>query len=129
MQGKSLMSNINKVSDKEIQEDIRAIMGNTADFNRTTDALNLTEDELLIFKRAVHQLKKETPNALILRKAYDIFIVKSFNNSADTSYDTQAILSVKEKPEKETNIKADTKNIKIVAVFILLIVLYKTIFS
>ena len=86
------MSNGKRLSDKEILEDMGAMLKNTVDFERTIDMMNLTEDELLIFKRAAHQLRKSNPNPLILRKAYDIFIVKSYSNSAVNHYDTQSIL-------------------------------------
>ena len=89
------MSNTNKLSDKEILEDMSAMLKHTADFERTIDMMNLTEDELLIFKRAAHQLKKLNPNTQILRKAYDIFIVKSYNNNAVNHHDTQSILGDK----------------------------------
>ena len=60
------MSKVNKLSDKEILEDMNAMLRHTADFERTISMLNLTDDEELIFKRAAHQLKKETPNMQIL---------------------------------------------------------------
>jgi len=62
------------------------------DFERTIAIMNLTEDELLIFKRAAYQLRKPQPNMLILRKAYDIFVVKSYANTTTNHHDTQAIL-------------------------------------
>ena len=89
------MSNRKKLSDKEILEDMSGMLKHTADFERTIDMMNLTEDELLIFKRAAHQLKKSEPNMLILRKAYNIFIVKSYSNNATNHHDTQSILGEK----------------------------------
>jgi len=86
------MSNSKKLSDKEIREDMGAMLKSTVDFERTMGMINLNEDELLIFKRAARQLKKADPNMQILRKAYDIFIVKSYSNSAGNHYDTQSIL-------------------------------------
>jgi len=86
------MGNSKKLSDKEILEDMSAMLKSTVDFDRTMGMINLNEDELLIFKRAAHQLKKADPNMQILRKAYDIFIVKSYSNSASNHYDTQSIL-------------------------------------
>ena len=86
------MSNSKKLSDKEILEDMSGMLKRTVDFERTIEMMNLTEDELLIFKRAAHQLKKSDPNTQILRKAYDIFIVKSYNNNAVNHHDTQSIL-------------------------------------
>ena len=86
------MSKIKRVSDKEVLEDMTAILKHTVDFERNIDMINLNEEELLIFKRAANQLRKTEPNMLILRKAYDIFVVKSFANSKSNHHDTQAIL-------------------------------------
>ena len=86
------MKKMKKVSDKEILEDMTDMLQHTADFKRTTSMIKMSEDELLIFKRAAHQLKKPEPNMLILRKAYDIFIAKSYSNNSTNHYDTQTIL-------------------------------------
>ena len=86
------MGSIKRLSDKEIREDMRAMFKSTINFDRTIGMMNLTDDELLIFKRAAHQLKKAQPNMLIRRRAYDIFLVKSYANTAINYHDTQAIL-------------------------------------
>ena len=84
---------MNKVSDKEILEDMTAMLKHTVDFERTLEMVKLNDDELLIFKRAANQLKKTEPNMAILRKAYDIFVVKSYTNTANHAhYDSQAII-------------------------------------
>ena len=119
------MANVKKISDKEILQDMSAMLKHTVDFERTLGTLNVNEDEELIFKRAAHQLRKENPNMLILRKSYDIFIAKSFSNTANTAYDTQAILSEKGTKTKHEQTQSDTKNLKIIAVIILLITIYK----
>ena len=82
-----------KVSDKVILEDMSAMLKDTVDFERTLEMVKLNDDELLIFKRAANQLKKAEPNMAVLRKAYDIFIVKSYNNTSNHAhYDSQAII-------------------------------------
>ena len=117
------MSNSKKLSDKEILEDMGAMLQRTIDFERTIGMMNLTEDELLIFKRAAHQLKKTAPNMQILRKAYDIFVVKSYSNSATNHYDTQSILAENERRGFFSGLFDSTVIKFIFATIVLLIVL------
>ena len=113
-----------KVSDKEILEDMTAILKHTVDFERTMEMINLTDDEILIFKRAANQLKKTEPNLAILRKAYDIFVVKSYTNTSNhTYYDSQAIIGdVKERK----GIFATINESKPAKIFIAAIILWIT---
>ena len=122
-----MMSKIKKVSDKEILDDMSAMLKQTADFERTLSTLNLTEDEELIFKRAAHQLKKETPNMQILRKAYDIFVVKSYTNTAFNHYDSQAILSESVEPRGIFGGFSSSPVVKTFAVIVVILIGLKTL--
>jgi len=111
-----------KVSDKEILEDMTAMLKHTVDFERTMEMVKLTDDEILIFKRAANQLKKTEPNMAILRKAYDIFVVKSYTNTANHShYDSQAIIGDK---KERKGIIATINESKPAKFFIAVIVLW-----
>jgi len=65
---------MNKVSDKEILEDMTAMLKHTVDFERTLEMVKLNDDELLIFKRAWKKLNPiwpyyEKPTIFLLSKA------------------------------------------------------------
>lgn len=116
---------IKKVSDKEILDDMTAMLKHPADFERTLEMVKLNDDELLIFKRAANQLKKPEPNMTILRKAYEIFIVKSYNNSSNHAhFDSQAIISENRERKSIFETIGESKYAKIfIAVIVLWIIL------
>ena len=122
-----MMSKIKKLSDKEILEDMSAMLRQTADFERTISMIKLTDDETLIFKRAAHQLKKERPNMQILRKAYDIFVAKSYTNTAFNHHDSQAILSESAEPRGIFGGFSSSPALKVFAVIVVILIALKAL--
>jgi hypothetical protein len=122
-------SDIDYYEDDIIIDDLKGMLSTEADYYRTMEQLNLTEDEELIFKRARLHLKKGNPQMAVLRRAYQIFILKTFHNRNINDYDDQAILS--QQPPKEDPIKQlaelANKHIgKLIVLFLLLFVIYRS---
>ena len=78
-------------------EDLTDMLLEEDNYNRTMEMLKLNEDEKIIFQRARLHIIKGNPNPLIIKKAYQIFMAKSFHNKKLNSYDTQNILGQEKK--------------------------------
>lgn len=83
----------------EMIEDLTAMLVEEEDYNRTLGMLQLNEEEETIFKRARLHLRRGNPNPLIIKRAYQIFMAKTFHNKRSNSYDTQNILAQEKKDE------------------------------
>ncbi len=125
------MQKNNEPNLKIMIEDLIDLLLKEDDYNHTMEMLKLTEDENLIFKRARLQLTKKDANPLIIKKAYQIFIAKSFHNKGFNSHDSQNILGQEEKNDSiSSSIFSSIKsNLEyIIIAFIVALILKKLFF-
>ncbi len=90
------MYKIDIVPDKEMMEDLDGMLRDEEDYEHTMEMLSLTEDEQMIFKRARLHILRGQKNSPVIKKAYQIFVSKSFHNKSNNSDESQNILGQKE---------------------------------
>jgi len=111
----------------EMIEDITEMLGTPAMYEHTLNTMVLNEDEKLIFQRAALHIKRNNPDKFLIKRAYEILVLKSFHNKDTNRYDTQNI---------KGNIKTEEKGVlayiknnldKIIIFIIVMLILSKFI--
>lgn len=82
------MRDIEYLDNKEMIEDLKMML-NEENYERTMAMVNLTEEEHIVFQRAQLHLKRAHPNPLIIKRAYEILIAKSFHNKSISSSENE----------------------------------------
>jgi len=90
------MQKIEFLDKNEMLEDLTAMLKTEEDYKNTFEMLNLNEEQIMIFKRAAFHIRRNDPNPLVIKRAYQILIAKSFHNTKRTSHDDQNILAKKQ---------------------------------
>lgn len=86
------MHKVDIVPYKEMFDDLESMLLDEEDYEQTMEMLKLNNDEEMIFKRARFHIKRKEPNSSVIKKAYQIFMAKSFHNKNLDSGDSQNIL-------------------------------------
>jgi hypothetical protein len=91
------MRKVHDVPLEEMLDDLSAMLGDDESYEFTMKMMKLNEDEELLFKRARLHLNKGNPDKLIIKKAYEILIAKSFQNQrVNTLHSDNAIYAGRE---------------------------------
>ncbi len=86
------MHKVDIVPYKEMFDDLESMLLDEEDYEQTMEMLKLNNDEEMIFKRARFHIKRKESNSSVIKKAYQIFMAKSFHNKNLNSGDSQNIL-------------------------------------
>ena len=114
---------------EEMLEDMKDMLGTPEMYEHTLSTMVLNEDEKLIFKRAALHIKKANPDKDIIKRAYEILILKSFYNKDSNKHDTQSIKGSKQKlldleeEEKQGVFQYIGDNLEKVVIFVILMVI------
>ena len=125
------MQKINDISLTEMLEDLTDMLSAEDDYNHTMEMLQLNEEEKMIFQRAKLHLNRENPNPLIIKKAYQILMAKSFHNKSFNSHDNQNILGQAEENDSLLSLSYSfvKSNLEyIVLAFVIALILKKLFF-
>ena len=118
-----------KITLQEMIEDIEDMLGTPEMYEHTLSTMVLNDDEKLIFQRAALHIKRNNPDKFIIKRAYEILILKSFYNKNTNKYDTQNIKGNKpklldlEESEKQSVSAYLKDNIEKIIIFIIIVII------
>jgi len=117
------------VSLEEMIEDMKDMLGTPEMYEHTLSTMVLNEDEKLIFQRAALHIKRGNPDKFVIKKAYEILVLKSFYNKNTNKHDTQNIKGNKpklldlEEEEKQGVVEYIKDNLEKIIVFIIILII------
>jgi len=118
----------------EMLDDLKDMLGTQEMYDYTLSTMVLNEDEKLIFQRAALHIKKPNPDRDIIKRAYEILILKSFHNKNTNKFDTQSIKGNQQKlleieeDEKKSVLQYINDNLEKIIIFIIIVVVISKFF-
>jgi len=113
----------------EMIEDITEMLGTPEMYEHTLNTMVLNEDEKLIFQRAALHIKRNNPDKFLIKRAYEILVLKSFHNKDTNRHDTQKVKGDKQKlldleeDQKQGVIEYIKDNLEKIIIFIIIVII------